>query len=104
MFGSTWAQAVNKFAERSVRIQPEQKVVDVGPYSVVRHPFYFAAFFMFGGIPLALGSLRALIPAAVAISILVVRTALEDRMLRRELQGYKEYAGRVRYRLVPGLW
>ena len=104
MLGSTWVQAVNKFAERSVRIQPEQKVVDTGPYAVVRHPFYVAAFFMFGGIPLALGSLWALIPVAVAILILVVRTVFEDRMLQRELEGYKEYAGRVRYRLIPGVW
>ena len=54
--------------------------------------------------PLALGSYTALIPTVLAAVALVVRTALEDRTLQRELPGYKEYAGRVRYRLFPGLW
>jgi protein-S-isoprenylcysteine O-methyltransferase Ste14 len=70
----------------------------------VRHPFYVAAFFLFFGVPLALGSYWALIPAAVAAIVLIVRTVLEDRMLQRELPGYQEYAGRVRYRLIPGVW
>lgn len=106
MAGSVWAEAVNKFAEPGVRIQTERghRVVDTGPYAVVRHPLYVAAFFLFAGIPLALGSFRALIPAFVASAVLVVRTAFEDHMLQNELEGYKEYAGRVRYKLIPGLW
>ncbi len=106
MAGCVWVEAVNKFAEMSVRIQSDRghKVVDAGPYRIVRHPFYVAAFFLFFGVPLALGSYWALIPAAVAAIVLIVRTVLEDRMLQRELPGYQEYAGRVRYRLIPGVW
>ncbi len=106
MIGSVWAEAVNKFAEPGVRIQTERghRVVDAGPYAIVRHPLYVAAFFLFMGIPLALGSFRALIPALVGSAVLVVRTAFEDHMLQNELEGYKEYAGRVRYRLIPGVW
>ena len=106
MAGTAWVMRVNKFAEMSVRIQTERghRVVETGPYAFVRHPFYVAAFPLFVGMPLALGSYWALIPAAVTGIALVVRTALEDRVLHNELPGYKEYAGRVRYRLLPGVW
>ena len=106
MAGTAWVMGLNKFAEMSVRIQTERghRVVDTGPYAFVRHPFYVATFPLLGGMPLALGSYWALIPAAVAGIGLVVRTALEDRTLQRELPGYRDYAGRVRYRLVPGVW
>jgi protein-S-isoprenylcysteine O-methyltransferase Ste14 len=104
--GSVWVLRVNKFAEPGVRIQTERehKVVDTGPYAVVRHPLYSTAFFLCGGVPLALGSYWAFVPAAIAVLVLMVRTALEDRTLHNELDGYKGYAGRVRYRLVPGIW
>lgn len=106
MVGSAWAQEFNKFAEPGVRIQTERghKVVDTGPYAVVRHPLYVAGFILLFGIALALGSYWALIPVAVATLVIVVRTALEDRMLHEELAGYREYASRVRYRLIPGVW
>jgi protein-S-isoprenylcysteine O-methyltransferase Ste14 len=104
--GSIWVMRVNKFAEPSVRIQTErhQQVIDVGPYAIVRHPLYTTMFFFFVGIPLALGSYWALIPAGLCVALLVVRTALEDRLLRQELAGYESYASRVNYRLVPGVW
>jgi protein-S-isoprenylcysteine O-methyltransferase Ste14 len=103
---SAWAYAVNKFAEPGVRIQKERghKVVDTGPYAIVRHPIYLGGFVLALGIALALGSLRALIPVAIATLVIVVRTVLEDRLLQNELEGYKEYASRVRYRLLPGVW
>ena len=106
MFISAWAGSVNKFAEPKVRIQTDRghKVIDTGPYAIVRHPGYVAAFLWSSGIALALGSLWALIPAAVASLVLVVRTQLEDRTLQNELEGYKDYTERVRYRLIPGLW
>ncbi len=106
MVGSVWVQSVNKFAEPGVRIQidREQRVIDTGPYAIVRHPLYVAAFFFIFGCALALGSLWALIPAAVAILILIVRTGLEDRTLQNELDGYSGYAAQVRYRLIPGIW
>ncbi len=106
MAGTGWVMSVNKFAEMSVRIQTERghHVVDTGPYAFVRHPFYVATFPLLAGMPLALGSYWALIPAAVAGVALILRTALEDRTLQRELPGYREYAARVQYRLAPGVW
>ncbi|HWB08070.1 MAG TPA: isoprenylcysteine carboxylmethyltransferase family protein [Pirellulales bacterium] len=106
MLGSIWVEAVNKFAEPSVRIQTERghTVVDTGPYRFVRHPMYATAFLLFFGFALALGSFWALVPAAVASLVLIVRTALEDRTLQNELAGYRQYAQRVRYRLIPHVW
>ena len=101
-----WAQAVNPFFEPGVRIQAErhQRVIDTGPYRFVRHPGYIAALFIFFGMALALGSFLALVPAAVASALLVLRTSWEDRLLRAELAGYDDYARQVRWRLVPGVW
>jgi protein-S-isoprenylcysteine O-methyltransferase Ste14 len=106
MAGLTWAQSVNKFFEPSVRIQTDRghKVIDTGPYTIVRHPGYAAGFLFFLGIPLALGSLWGLIPAILLGPLLVLRTIWEDLTLRKELAGYQEYAQRVRYRLIPGVW
>ncbi len=106
MAGLTWAMAVNKFFEPSVRIQTDRghHVIDTGPYAIVRHPGYALGFLFFLGIPLALGSLWGLIPAILMSAVLVVRTVLEDRTLQAELPGYKDYTQRVRYRLVPGVW
>ena len=106
MAGLTWAESVNKFFEPTVRIQTDRghTVVDFGPYAIVRHPGYVSAFLVFLGSPLSLGSLWALIPAVMACLLLVMRTILEDRTLRTELPGYHEYAQRVRYRLIPGVW
>jgi protein-S-isoprenylcysteine O-methyltransferase Ste14 len=105
-FGMTWAMSVNKFFEPSVRIQTDRghKVIDTGPYAVIRHPGYAFGFLLFLGMPLVLGSLWALIPAVMLSPLLVARTVLEDRTLQNELPGYKEYAQRVRYRLLPGVW
>ena len=63
-----------------------------------------SATLLFLGMPLALGSLWALIPAVLLCLLLVLRTIWEDQTLREELPGYKEYAQRVRYRLIPGVW
>ena len=104
--GLTWAESVNKFFEPTVRIQADRShhVIDTGPYALVRHPGYAAAFLLIVGMPLVLGSYWALVPAVISYLLLVVRTALEDRTLQEELPGYKDYARRVRYRLVPGAW
>jgi protein-S-isoprenylcysteine O-methyltransferase Ste14 len=104
--GTTWAESVNKFFERTVRIQTDRghSVIDTGPYALVRHPGYVAAFMLILGMPLCLGSYWALVPAVLCCLILVVRTVMEDRTLRAELPGSREYAQRVRYRLVPGVW
>jgi protein-S-isoprenylcysteine O-methyltransferase Ste14 len=104
--GVTWATSVNKFFEPIVRIQTDRghKVIDTGPYAIVRHPGYVFGYLLFLGMPQALGSLWALIPAVLLGPLLVMRTVGEDRTLREELAGYKDYTQRVRYRLVPGVW
>ncbi len=104
--GVTWALSVNKFFERTVRIQTDRghTVVDTGPYAIVRHPGYVATCLVCAGMSLSLGSVWALIPASLSCGVLMVRTVWEDRTLQEELTGYKEYAQRVRYKLVPGVW
>jgi protein-S-isoprenylcysteine O-methyltransferase Ste14 len=101
-----WAEAVNKFFEVTVRIQTDrgQKVIDTGPYAIVRHPGYVGAVFFCVGIALSLGSVWALVPAGLACALFVLRTRWEDETLQSELPGYKEYTERTRYRLIPGLW
>jgi len=99
-----WVESVNKFAEPGVRVHAEQKVIDTGPYAIVRHPMYMGVPAFSVGTALALGSCWALVPAALLLPLLVARTAMEDRTLREELAGYKQYASRVRYRLLPGVW
>ncbi len=104
--GMFWAESVNKFFEPTVRIQTDRghTVIDNGPYGIVRHPGYVAASSLILGMPLALGSVWALIPAVLSCLLLIVRTIWEDRTLRDELAGYDEYTHRVRYRLIPGVW
>jgi len=106
MLGVTWAESVNKFFEPSVRIQTDRghKVIDTGPYAIVRHPGYVSGFLVFLGMSLSLGSLWALIPAVLVCLLLVVRTICEDRTLRDELAGYEAYTHRVRFRLIPRVW
>jgi protein-S-isoprenylcysteine O-methyltransferase Ste14 len=96
----------NRFFSSVVRIQTDRGhvVCDTGPYRFVRHPGYAGIIFPLFGIVLALGSIWTLIPAAVASIITVIRTVLEDRTLQEELPGYRDYARRVRYRLIPGIY
>jgi protein-S-isoprenylcysteine O-methyltransferase Ste14 len=102
----TWAEGVNKFFEPTVRIQTDRghKVVDSGPYAIVRHPGYVAATFLCAGSALSLGSLWALIPASLTCLTFIVRTRWEDQMLQAELPGYAAYARRVHYKWIPGVW
>jgi protein-S-isoprenylcysteine O-methyltransferase Ste14 len=103
---AAWALVENRFFSSVVRIQTDRghAVCDSGPYRIVRHPGYAGNIPPLLGIVLALSSLWTLIPAAVALVIAVIRTALEDRTLQEELPGYKEYARRVRCRLFPGIY
>lgn len=104
--GQTWPQAVNRHFEPGVRIQTDrgQTVIDTGPYAIVRHPGYISGALLALSIPPMLASWWALIPALVATLALAVRTPFEEKTLRAELPGYTEYAQRVRYRWVPGVW
>lgn len=102
----TWAMVVNEHFEQLVRIQTDRahRVVTSGPYRIVRHPGYAATMLGAIAMPLILGTWWTAIPAGAMIVLFIVRTALEDRTLRAELEGYAEYASRVRYRLLPGIW
>lgn len=103
---AVWALVENRFFSSMVRIQMDRghAVCDSGPYRIVRHPGYAGNILPLPGIVLALGSVWTLIPAAVALIITVVRTMLEDRTLQEELPGYRDYARRVRYRLIPWIY
>ena len=96
----------NAFATMVVRHQAErgQAVVDRGPYAVVRHPMYSGVVLATIGLPLWLGSTTGVLAALVPILIMAVRIGVEERFLRRALDGYPAYTARVRYRLVPGVW
>jgi len=101
-----WATASNTFFSQVVRIQTERghTVATGGPYRYLRHPGYFGAILYELAAPILLGSWPALLISSVSAALLVLRTALEDRTLQAELPGYTEYARRVRYRLLPGIW
>jgi protein-S-isoprenylcysteine O-methyltransferase Ste14 len=101
-----WTMRENAYLSKFVRIQKDRghSVCTTGPYRIVRHPMYAAIIPAFFCLSLFLGSLYGLIPAAAISALFVLRTALEDRTLQQELEGYKEYAGRVRWRLVPKIW
>jgi protein-S-isoprenylcysteine O-methyltransferase Ste14 len=103
---AAWALIENRFFSSVVRIQVDRghMVCDSGPYRIVRHPGYAGNMMALPGMVLALSSMWILIPAAVALIIAVIRTLLEDRTLQDELPGYCDYARRVRYRLIPGIY
>jgi protein-S-isoprenylcysteine O-methyltransferase Ste14 len=103
---AVWAMVENAYFSSVARIQEDraQKVVSSGPYRIVRHPSYAGALVAALALPFMLDAMWALIPAVMLGAVLVLRTALEDRMLSEELEGYQRYMERTRYRLVPGLW
>jgi len=79
-------------------------VISTGPYATVRHPLYAALLILLPANALLLGSWYGLAASAVLLAGLVLRTAMEDRELHRNLAGYEEYAARIRYRLIPLVW
>jgi protein-S-isoprenylcysteine O-methyltransferase Ste14 len=101
-----WAMVVNRFFSTLIRHQAERghHVVTEGPYRLVRHPGYTGSFVAMPLMGLALGSWLAALPAFVFSLLLIRRAAIEDRFLHRELEGYRDYAARVRWRLLPGVW
>jgi protein-S-isoprenylcysteine O-methyltransferase Ste14 len=94
----------NQYASRTVQVEQGQQVISSGPYALVRHPMYLGAMLMYLASPLALGSYWALLPALLIIPILVARIANEEKVLERDLNGYREYKQKIRYRLLPGIW
>jgi protein-S-isoprenylcysteine O-methyltransferase Ste14 len=94
----------NAYAARTVEVMAGQKVIDTGPYAIVRHPMYAGIIPMLLVIPLALGSFWALIPVVLACALIIPRLLDEERLLRSSLPGYAEYCTRVKFRLIPRVW
>ena len=102
----SWAMMSNIYFSTAVCIQYDRghHVSIGGPYRFMRHPGYLGMIIYLLATPLALGSILALIPASLTVILFIIRTALEDNTLKNKLEGYKEYAKRVKYRLIPGIW
>lgn len=94
----------NSYASRIIEVSKKQKVITTGPYSIVRHPMYAVTMPMYLCVPLALGSYFALVFFIPAIFIIFFRIFDEEKMLMKDLKGYKQYCKKVKYRLVPGVW
>lgn len=94
----------NSYGASNIQTMEGQKVISTGPYALIRHPMYGGVLVMVIGTPLALGSWWGLVILAVALPGLIWRILDEEKLLERELPGYKEYEQKVRYRLVPYLW
>lgn len=101
-----WVYRENTFLSPLVRIQTERKhkVISTGPYSVVRHPMYAGCIPWIFGAPLLLGSFYGLFIAFPLVGLLAVRAVKEEEMLKKELEGYKSYAQKVKYRFIPKVW
>ena len=94
----------NSYASRVIEVTEGQKVITSGPYAIVRHPMYLGAGTMYFFSPLALGSYWAMLPAVLIIVVIVARILNEEKVLARDLPGYREYMQKTRYRLIPGVW
>lgn len=101
-----WVFRTNSFAAPVVKVQTERhhQVVSTGPYALVRHPMYASIMLFFIGVPILLGSWWGLAFVPVFFVMFAIRTRIEERTLAAGLSGYADYAARVRYRLLPGLW
>jgi protein-S-isoprenylcysteine O-methyltransferase Ste14 len=101
---AVWAMVVNRFLDWMARIQDGQYVCVSGPYRIMRHPGYTGLLISVLAYPLVLGSWWGFMLSGIMATMIVIRTALEDRMLQKDLPGYMEYAKQVRYRLIPLIW
>jgi protein-S-isoprenylcysteine O-methyltransferase Ste14 len=99
-----WVLITNSFVSRVVEVERDQKVISTGPYALVRHPMYTGVIIMYLASPVALGSYWALLPAVLIVPLLIARIYNEEKVLMRDLSGYREYAHSVVFRLIPGLW
>jgi protein-S-isoprenylcysteine O-methyltransferase Ste14 len=94
----------NTYSSATIELAPEQKVISTGPYALVRHPMYAGALVMLLGIPIALGSWWGVLVILAIMPLLIWRLFDEEKFLARNLQGYKGYQNKVRYRLIPLVW
>lgn len=94
----------NAYLSRTIEVQKEQKAIDTGLYSVVRHPMYTATIFLFLSMPLILGSFISFVIFLIYPFIIIKRLNNEEKVLEKKLKGYKEYKKKVKYRLIPFIW
>lgn len=94
----------NSYASRIIEVEKGQKVITTGPYAIVRHPMYLGVLIFYIFSPLALGSYWAVIPAVLIAPIIIARIKGEEKELLENLDGYRDYAAKTRYRLLPGIW
>lgn len=101
-----WIMRTNSFAAPVVKIQKDrgQAVITTGPYAIVRHPMYFGALFYIAGTSLVLGSWWGLATVPILALLFGIRIGIEEQTLRTALEGYDDYARRVRWRLIPFIW
>ncbi len=94
----------NSYLSKIIEVREDQQVISTGLYKYIRHPLYFGNSILVIGLSLSLGSLIALIPALIFISLMIIRILFEEKTLSEELQGYIVYKKKVRYRLIPYIW
>jgi protein-S-isoprenylcysteine O-methyltransferase Ste14 len=101
-----WVLVTNPYSSTVVEVQKDRghTVITSGPYRFVRHPMYVGAILWLFSVPLALGSFISCVLSIILTTLIIVRTSLEDKTLRRELDGYPDYAKTVKYCLIPGIW
>lgn len=94
----------NAYLSRTIKVEEGQKVVDTGLYGIVRHPMYAVTVWLFLAIPIVLGSWWSFLCFLPYVAVIVVRIINEEKLLTQELEGYKDYKKRVKYRLIPFVW
>lgn len=94
----------NTYLSRTIEVQEGQKVIDTGLYGIVRHPMYAVTLLLFLSMPLVLGSVYAFVIFLVYPFIIAKRIRGEEEFLEKELEGYKEYKQKVKYRMIPFIW
>ena len=94
----------NTYLSRTIQVQENQKVIDTGLYGIVRHPMYAVTVILFLSMPLVLGSVFSLVVFLLYPFLIAGRIKDEEKLLEEELEGYKEYKQKVRYRLIPFIW
>lgn len=94
----------NAYLLRTIKVEDDQKLIDTGLYGIVRHPMYIATIFLFLSMPLILGSWISFFIFLIYPVLIVIRIINEEKVLEKDLKGYKEYKKKVKYRLIPFIW
>jgi protein-S-isoprenylcysteine O-methyltransferase Ste14 len=94
----------NEYLSRTIEVQKNQKLIDTGLYGIIRHPMYMATLFLFLSIPIVLGSIYSFLIMLIYPILIIIRLLNEEKVLEKDLKGYKEYKKKVKYRLIPYIW